>query len=77
MSSIRGSSNSTEIDLLGGTSIEQTAEIFCDLRSTRLTSLQLLLDPPSYLTPFRMAILCRQRPTCFDKLGNLLLLYRR
>ena len=47
-------------------SIEQTAEIFRDLRYLPVIP-QLRIDPRSPLPPFGMAVLCQQRPTRFDK----------
>ena len=46
-------------------------EIFCNLQSTRLSYPQLRIDPRSELPPFGMTAFHRQRPTCFDKCGNV------
>ena len=49
---------------------EQTVKNLRDLRSTRLPSPQLRMDPRSSLACFGTAVLCRQQPTCFDNIAS-------
>ena len=61
--------NRHRVDQLYRRSIEQSAEILRDLRSTHLSSPQLQIDNRRWLPPFGKATFRRQRPTGFDKRG--------
>ena len=58
--------NRQKVDLFCHRSIEQTAEICCDLRSTRRTA-----NTSSELAPFGMAGFHRQQPTRFGSTFTL------